>query len=254
MMKQILIPAVVSGTILIGNSPAQAATMIPEPIIADVNPDFFVILDDFTTPTPNQKLQNYTVDGTMSDFKTGLDDVLGGTRKLELTNITNPDPDIIRSKAEVDAELGVLSWANDSDVQSKLKITWDNLGIDLTDKLGVDIAVDLIDLDALVSWTFVDDMGNEAKAESSDLQSATITRFSFDEDFSFNENFDFASVAAIYLGVSSNGTNDVDARLDLIAFPMASPPPVVDQPEPSTILALLTFGSVTLFAKCGQNK
>ena len=97
-------------------------------------------------------------------------------------------------------------------------------------------------------------MGNIATAESNDLQSSTTNRFLFDQDFLFSENFDLANVNEAYLSISSNGIDDVDAELDLIAFPMFSPPPpIVDQPEPSTMLALLTVGGASLLAKRRKN-
>ena len=202
-----------------------------------------LVIDDFSQVNVNpQQILNDGMAGTiLQDLDTGLntDNVIGGSRLLTVESVSNGNPGTLRSNLNVftTPTQSLLSWSNDTFVQSIAIVDWDadgdGLNADLTGFDSIDLEVISIDLDAVVTWTLTDNNGNTGTASATNLSSNTIVDFSFATDFTFDPGFNFNEVDKVSLILDSNEVDAVDASFDLVSFGMP------EVPEPSTVLGIL---------------
>ena len=221
MIKQLLIPTLVTGTLMVGTTPAQAAT---------------VILDDFTDVIGSYQ---FVMPGMMDDStQTGLN-VLGGSRTLDI-NVESGT-----------AGIGVLPgtglvWDNGDAAKSSASVLWDSDGVGLdanfSKQLGLSIMVAELDLDAEIKFTLTDSTGNESSLSRSGLNPNTTESFLF-QDFTKDSNFNYKDIQSVLLSLS--GPEAVDATFQSIKF-IPGPPTISSVPEPNTMLGILAVGGASL--------
>ncbi len=210
---------------LMGGKPAQA-----------------VVIDDFTcVEVPAFQLVQSTFPGIGAiNLDTGLGCVTGGARHLQLDNIVG-DSAVAGARGAVDTTLpGTLLHSNDTGVDSRLTVTYDNAGALLG---GVSLlaggATDLqltvlaIDLGGVTIRIQITDTGGDIANLTLPIAGAGLSSFAFNTFTNFAAT-DFSQVNRIRLII--DGTSASDLEIDLLQT--GERPPGV--PEPGTILLLGT--------------
>ena len=249
-MKKSLLLTITVSTLFSSMADAQAASLV---------------IDEFSDVTINPQLvETFDIGETVSDLDTNLNNVIGGSRLLELT-ITDKSSGRAGSTLLVDTDptmvdtFDKLTWDNGPTVQSKASVYWNangaGLDLDLTSNNGIDFEVASIDQqaqeDVIATWTLVDGSQNTAVA-AKPVTEGTIS-FAFDPnnpsigDFIVDAGFDFTDVDEVSLMLDSGGRPAIDASFERASFSMA----MSEVPEPSTVLGI--FG-VTILARTLKRK
>lgn len=237
-MKKSLLLTITVGTLFSSMADAQAASLV---------------IDEFSSVTINPQLvETSDIDATVADSDTNLNNVIGGSRLLELT-ITDKTSGRAGSTLLVDTDptmvdtFDKLTWDNGPTVQSKASVYWNangaGLDLDLTSNNGIDLEVFSIDQaaqeDVIATWTLVDGNQNTAVA-AKPVTEGTIS-FAFDPnnptigDFIVDAGFDFTDVYEVSLMLDTGGRPAIDASFERASFSMA----MSEVPEPSTVLGIL---------------
>jgi hypothetical protein len=239
-MKKSLLLTITVGTLFSSMADAQAASLV---------------IDEFSNVTINPQLvETFETDVTVSDLDTNLNNVIGGSRLLELT-ITDKTSGRAGSTLLVDTDptmvdtVDLLTWDNGPTVQSKASVYWNannnGLNLNLGNSNGIDLEVASIDQqaqeDVIATWTLVDGSPEKKKAMAFKPVTEGTISFAFDPnnpnigDFIVDAGFDFTDVDEVSLTLDSGERAAIDASFERASFSMA----MSEVPEPGTVLGIL---------------
>jgi hypothetical protein len=230
-MKRLLLPALAIGVVLAGTSQAQAATIVPPPIV----------LDTFDTDGPLIDKSAGTTIGTFSAVKAGPG-ILGGERKVDFKITTHPN----NRTAIAGVTEGQFILDTGPSVLTSASITWDgigtaglsnnpSLGVDLTQQGAFEVfKLGIVDVDQYTNlkFTVIDKSGRTSTLTKNNLEAGPVN-FNFAD---FLGTADFTNAYSVQLGVTS--PRAIDLQIDFLEATVV--------PEPFTILgsvAALGFGT-----------
>jgi hypothetical protein len=254
MIRKFALPAVIAGTLLAGTS-VQASTLIVDDYsdsgtAVDQCSSFLLGQCVYRNPSITYPAPiNITIPGPrLTDTQSGLSNVEGGVRKLEMTPSSTAN-----AQMGISPSLEALVLNNASGISSTGKVTYNAGGA------GLNLDANAFGFDSFIfqilaadsgfgNWSLNLELTSNLGVTSQQQQSSTLSNLNSSSttaffDLSAFDNIDFTDIDQVAFTLS--GPAGFDVTIDQIKFTKVAP-------EPGTILGLLAFGTVGLVSRRRQ--